>query len=60
MGKPGNKIKNEDAAISVRNADDSDYANFIAKNATFKGDLIVEGQSFVTEAETEENKDNNL
>lgn len=60
MGKPGNKIKNEDAAISVRNADDSDYANFIAKNATFKGDLIVEGQSFVTEAETVEIKDNLL
>lgn len=60
MGKPGNKIKNEDAAISVRNADDSDYANFIAKNATFKGDLIVEGQSFVTEAETVEIKDNIL
>lgn len=60
MGKPGNKIKNEDAAISVRNADDSDYVNFIAKNATFKGDLIVEGQSFVTEAETVEIKDNIL
>lgn len=60
MEKPGNKIKNEDAAISVRNADDSDYVNFIAKNATFKGDLIVEGQSFVTEAETVEIKDNIL
>ena len=60
LGKPGNKIKNEDAAISVRNADDSDYVNFIAKNATFKGDLIVEGQSFVTEAETVEIKDNIL
>lgn len=60
MGKPGNKIKNEDAAISVRNADDSDYVNFIAKNATFKGDLIIEGQSFVTEAETVEIKDNIL
>lgn len=60
MGKPGNKIKNEDAAISVRNADDSDYVNFIAKNATFKGDLLVEGQSFVTEAETVEIKDNLL
>lgn len=60
LGKPGNKIKNEDAAISVRNADDSDYVNFIAKNATFKGDLIVEGQSFVTEAETVEIKDNLL
>ena len=60
LGKPGNKIKNEDAAISVRNADDSDYVNFIAKNATFKGDLLVEGQSFVTEAETVEIKDNLL
>ena len=60
LGKPGNKIKNEDATISVRNADDSDYVNFIAKNATFKGDLIVEGQSFVTEAETVEIKDNLL
>lgn len=60
MGKPGNKIKNEDAAVSVRNAADTDYANFIAKNATFKGDLIVEGQSFVTEAETVEIKDNIL
>ena len=60
LGKPGNKIKNEDAAISVRNANDSDYVNFIAKNATFKGDLIVEGQSFVTEAETVEIKDNLL
>lgn len=60
LSKPGNKIKNEDAAISVRNADDSDYANFIAKNATFKGDLIVEGQSFVAEAETVEIKDNIL
>lgn len=60
MEKPGNKIKNEDAAISVRNADDSDYVNFIAKNAIFKGDLIVEGQSFVTEAETVEIKDNIL
>ena len=60
LSKPGNKIKNEDVAISVRNADDSDYANFIAKNATFKGDLIVEGQSFVTEAETVEIKDNIL
>ena len=60
MGKPGNKIKNEDAAVSVRNAADTDYVNFIAKNATFKGDLIVEGQSFVTEAETVEIKDNIL
>lgn len=60
MEKPGNKIKNEDAAVSVRNAADTDYANFIAKNATFKGDLIVEGQSFVTEAETVEIKDNLL
>lgn len=60
MEKPGNKIKNEDEAVSVRNADDSDYVNFIAKNATFKGDLIVEGQSFVTEAETVEIKDNIL
>lgn len=60
MEKPGNKIKNEDTAISVRNADDSDYVDFIAKNATFKGDLIVEGQSFVTEAETVEIKDNLL
>lgn len=60
MGKPGNKIKNEDAAVSVRNATDTDYVNFIAKNATFKGNLIVEGQSFVTEAETVEIKDNLL
>lgn len=60
LGKPGNKIKNEDAAVSVRNAADTDYVNFIAKNATFKGDLIVEGQSFVTEAETVEIKDNIL
>lgn len=60
MGKPGNKIKNEDAAVSVRNAADTDYVNFIAKNATFKGDLLVEGQSFVTEAETVEIKDNLL
>ena len=60
MGKPGNKIKNEDAAVSVRNATDTDYVNFIAKNATFKGDLLVEGQSFVTEAETVEIKDNLL
>lgn len=60
MGKPGNKIKNEDAAVSVRNAADTDYVNFIAKNATFKGNLIVEGQSFVTEAETVEIKDNIL
>lgn len=60
MGKPGNKIKNEDAAVSVRNAADTDYVNFIAKNATFKGDLIVEGQSFITEAETVEIKDNIL
>ena len=60
MGKPGNKIKNEDAAVSVRNATDTDYVNFIAKNATFKGNLIVEGQSFVTEAETVEIKDNIL
>lgn len=56
----GNKIKHESDAISVRNAADTDYVNFIAKNATFKGDLLVEGQSFVTEAETIEIKDNLL
>lgn len=56
----GNKIKHESDAISVRNAADTDYVNFIAKNATFKGDLLVEGQSFVTEAETVEIKDNIL
>ena len=56
----GNKIKTESDAITVRNAADTDYVNFIAKNATFKGDLIVEGQSFVTEAETVEMKDNML
>ena len=56
----GNKIKHESDAISVRNAADTDYINFIAKNATFKGDLLVEGQSFVTEAETVEIKDNLL
>ena len=37
----GNKIKHESDAISVRNAADTDYVNFIAKNATFKGDLLV-------------------
>lgn len=56
----GNKIKHESDAISVRNAADTDYVNFIAKNATFKGDLLVEGQSFVTEAEIVEIKDNLL
>lgn len=56
----GNKIKHESDAISVRNAADTDYVNFIAKNATFKGDLLVEGKSFVTEAETVEIKDNLL
>lgn len=56
----GNKIKHESDAISVRNAADTDYVNFIAKNATFKGDLLVEGQSFVTEAETVEIKSNLL
>lgn len=56
----GNKIKHESDAISIRNAADTDYVNFIAKNATFKGDLLVEGQSFVTEAETVEIKDNLL
>lgn len=56
----GNKIKHESDAISVRNAADTDYVNFIAKNATFKGDLLVEGQSFVTETETVEIKDNLL
>ena len=56
----GNKIKHESDAISVRNAADTDYVNFIAKNATFKGDILVEGQSFVTEAETVEIKDNLL
>lgn len=56
----GNKIKHESDAISVRNAADTDYVNFIAKNAIFKGDLLVEGQSFVTEAETVEIKDNLL
>ena len=56
----GNKIKHESDAISVRNAADTDYVNFIAKNATFKGDLLVEGQSFITEAETVEIKDNLL
>ena len=56
----GNKIKHESDAVSVRNAADTDYVNFIAKNATFKGDLLVEGQSFVTEAETVEIKDNLL
>lgn len=56
----GNKIKHESDAISVRNAADTDYVNFIAKNATFKGDLLVEGQSFITEAETVEVRDNTL
>lgn len=56
----GNKIKHESDAISVRNSADTDYVNFIAKNATFKGDLLVEGKSFVTEAETVEIKDNLL
>lgn len=56
----GNKIKHESDAISVRNSTDTDYVNFIAKNATFKGDLLVEGKSFVTEAETVEIKDNLL
>lgn len=56
----GNKIKHESDAISVRNSTDTDYVNFIAKNATFKGDLLVEGKSFVTETETVEIKDNLL
>lgn len=56
----GNKIKHESDAISVRNSTDTDYVNFIAKNGTFKGDLLVEGKSFVTEAETVEIKDNLL
>lgn len=56
----GNKIKHESDAISVRNSADTDYVNFIAKNGTFKGDLLVEGKSFVTEAETVEIKDNLL
>ena len=53
-------IKDSGGIAEIRNSTDSAYSDLTLNNITIKGDVTLEGESFVTEAETVEIKDNLL
>lgn len=53
-------IKDSGGVAEIRNSTDSAYSDLTLNNITIKGDVTLEGESFVIEAETVEIKDNLL
>lgn len=60
MKKSGPRVKVESGGLSARNAADSAYVNFRAKDVTVDGDLIVKGQQSIIQSQTVEVADNTL
>lgn len=53
-------IKDNGGIAEIRNSTDSAYSDLTLNNITIKGDVTLEGKSFITEAETVEVRDNTL
>lgn len=61
IGKPsGVVVKKSGNVLEVRNSADSGYADVTLNGLTVKGNMVVEGESFVVNAQTVETADNVL
>lgn len=57
-GNTGAMLKAEDGGLSTRTKGDAGYANFTVQNLVIKGDVTQEGDTFITQAERVEVRDN--
>lgn len=57
-GNTGAMLKAEGGGLSTRTKGDAGYANFTVQNLVIKGDVTQEGESFITQAERVEVRDN--
>lgn len=57
-GNTGAMLKAEGGGLSTRTRGDAGYANFTVQNLVIKGDVTQEGESFITQAERVEVRDN--
>lgn len=58
IGPTGPKVKNSEGLFELRNNTDTDYTGLTVGDLTIKGNVVQEGGSFITNAETVETKDN--
>lgn len=57
-GNTGAMLKAEGGGLSTRTRGDAGYANFTVQNLVIKGDVTQEGDTFITQAERVEVRDN--
>lgn len=57
-GNTGVMLKAEGGGLSTRTRGDAGYANFTVQNLVIKGDVTQEGDTFITQAERVEVRDN--
>lgn len=57
-GNTGAMLKAEGGGLSTRTKGDAGYANFTVQNLVIKGDVTQEGNTFITQAERVEVRDN--
>lgn len=57
-GDTGAMLKAEGGGLSTRTKGDAGYANFTVQNLVIKGDVTQEGDTFITQAERVEVRDN--
>lgn len=57
-GNTGAMLKAEGGGLSTRTKGDASYANFTVQNLVIKGDVTQEGDTFITQAERVEVRDN--
>lgn len=57
-GNTGAMLKAEGGGLSTRTKGDAGYANFTVQNLVIKGDVTQEGDTFITQAERVEVRDN--
>lgn len=57
-GNTGAMLKAEGGGLSTRTKGDAGYANFTVQNLLIKGDVTQEGDTFITQAERVEVRDN--
>lgn len=57
-GNTGAMLKAEGEGLSTRTKGDAGYANFTVQNLVIKGDVTQEGDTFITQAERVEVRDN--
>lgn len=57
-GNTGVMLKAEGGGLSTRTKGDAGYANFTVQNLVIKGDVTQEGDTFITQAERVEVRDN--